>query len=165
MRSATVGAGCWASTTATSWHCTSAKPLNWHNASPPAMPTWPSCVRAANAMPAGAWPSTPLANLAWEEIDVAAQLQRRDDIASALRQLREGDANLRALGEAIERTRGDLEQAKRTFDGVREERIALGVERTRLEKATPALRRRRCPGGHAVAARGAGGAPGQPGRA
>ncbi|PNR65783.1 ATP-binding protein [Xanthomonas oryzae] len=75
-----------------------------------------------------------LANLAWEEIDVAAQLQRRDDIASALRQLREGDANLRALGEAIERTRGDLEQAKRTFDGVREERIALGVERTRLEK-------------------------------
>ncbi|SMQ97220.1 ATP-binding protein [Xanthomonas fragariae] len=75
-----------------------------------------------------------LANLGWEEIDVAAQLQRLDDIASALRQLREGDANLRALGEAIDRTRGDLEQAKRTFEGVRTERIARGVERTRLEE-------------------------------
>ncbi|WP_235426630.1 ATP-binding protein [Xanthomonas cerealis] len=75
-----------------------------------------------------------LANLAWDEIDVAAPLQRLDDIATALRQLREGDANLRALGEAIDHARADIKQAERTFDGVREERIALGVERSRLEK-------------------------------
>ncbi len=75
-----------------------------------------------------------LANLAWDEIDVAAPLQRLDDIATALRQLREGDGNLRALGEAIDHARADIKQAERTYESVREERIGLGVERVRLEK-------------------------------
>ncbi|XTQ94372.1 ATP-binding protein [Xanthomonas sacchari] len=76
-----------------------------------------------------------LANLGWDEIDVAAPLQRLDDIAQALRQLREGDANLRALGEAIERARGDVKQAERTYEDVRKERAKLEGERERLEKA------------------------------
>jgi uncharacterized protein YPO0396 len=75
-----------------------------------------------------------LANLAWDEIDVAAPLQRLEDIATALRHLREGDANLRALGETIDHARADIKQAERTFDGVRTERITLGAERARLEK-------------------------------
>jgi uncharacterized protein YPO0396 len=75
-----------------------------------------------------------VANLAWDEIDVAAPLQRLDDIAAALRQLREGDANLRALGESIERARGDIKQAERTYEGVREERMKLRGERERWEK-------------------------------
>jgi uncharacterized protein YPO0396 len=75
-----------------------------------------------------------LANLAWDEVDVAAPLQRLDDIATALHQLREGDANLRALGEAIDRARADIKQAERTYESARTERIGLGVERARLEK-------------------------------
>ncbi|MCC4596134.1 AAA family ATPase [Xanthomonas campestris pv. phormiicola] len=75
-----------------------------------------------------------LANLAWDEIDVAAPLQRLDDIATALRQLREGDANLRALGEAIDLARGNVEQAERTYEGVRKERAKLEGERERWEK-------------------------------
>ncbi|ASW47149.1 ATP-binding protein [Xanthomonas hortorum pv. vitians] len=75
-----------------------------------------------------------LANLGWDEIDVAAALQRLSQIAETLQQLREGDANLRALGEAIDRTRADIAQATRTYEGVRTERITLGAERTRLEK-------------------------------
>jgi len=75
-----------------------------------------------------------LANLAWDEIDVAAPLQRLDDIATALRQLREGDANLRALGEAIDLARGNVEQAERTYDGVRKERAKLERDREHWEK-------------------------------
>ncbi|MBN6152765.1 AAA family ATPase [Xanthomonas sp. AmX2] len=75
-----------------------------------------------------------LANLAWDEIDVAAPLQRLGDIATALRQLREGDANLRALGEAIDLARGNVEQAERTYEGVRKERAKLEGERERWEK-------------------------------
>ncbi|WP_080932470.1 ATP-binding protein [Xanthomonas albilineans] len=75
-----------------------------------------------------------LANLGWDEIDVAAPLQRLDDIAQALRQLREGDANLRALAEAIDRARADIQHADRTYQDVRSERVVLGKERARLEK-------------------------------
>ncbi|CTP91661.1 hypothetical protein XTPLMG728_2971 [Xanthomonas translucens pv. poae] len=75
-----------------------------------------------------------LANLAWDEIDVATPLQRLDDIATALRQLREGDANLRALGEAIDHARADIKQAERTYQDVRSERMSLSRERTSLEE-------------------------------
>ncbi|MFT4249304.1 MAG: ATP-binding protein [Pseudomonas sp.] len=75
-----------------------------------------------------------LANLAWEEIDVAAPLQRLDDIAASLRQLREGDAGLRALGEAIELARGHLVQAERTYEDVRRERAKLEGERERWDR-------------------------------
>ncbi|MFC3658124.1 ATP-binding protein [Xanthomonas hyacinthi] len=75
-----------------------------------------------------------LANLAWEEIDVAAPLQRLDDIATALRQLREGDANLRALGAAIDLARANVEQAERTYEGVHKERAKLEGQRESWEK-------------------------------
>lgn len=75
-----------------------------------------------------------LANLAWDEIDVAAPLQRLDDIAAALRQLREGDAGLRALGAAIERARAGAKQAERTYEDLRQERGILARDRERLEK-------------------------------
>ncbi|WOB51462.1 ATP-binding protein [Xanthomonas hydrangeae] len=75
-----------------------------------------------------------LANLGWDEIDVAAALQRLSQIAQTLQQLREGDANLRALGEAIDRTRADIDQATRTYEGVRTERAKLDGKREEWER-------------------------------
>ncbi|WP_305806524.1 SbcC/MukB-like Walker B domain-containing protein [Stenotrophomonas sp. YIM B06876] len=75
-----------------------------------------------------------LVNLDWDDIDVGSRLQRLDDIARALQQLREGDANLRQLGEAIDRARADVTQAERTYADVREERIKLRGECERWEK-------------------------------
>jgi len=75
-----------------------------------------------------------LCTLGWDEIDVAAPLQRLDDIAQALHDLREGNADLRKLGEQIEKTRADVAQAKRTYEDVRVERGQLGREHERLER-------------------------------
>ena len=75
-----------------------------------------------------------LCTLGWDEIDVAAPLQRLDDIAQALHDLREGNADLRRLGEQIEKTRADVAQAKRTYEDVRVERGQLGREHERLER-------------------------------
>ncbi|MCW0415901.1 hypothetical protein NB689_001655 [Xanthomonas sacchari] len=58
MRWATAGAGCWASTTATSWPCSNARARNWPRASPAAMPRWRRCARAATAREANDWPGT-----------------------------------------------------------------------------------------------------------
>jgi len=69
----------------------------------------------------------------WEEIDVGPKLQRLSDIDEQLRQLREGDSGLRALGQALEHARGLRDQARRTYEDVRLERAQLARERGRLE--------------------------------
>lgn len=83
-----------------------------------------------------------LASREWDEIDVVPQLQRLGDIDEQLRQLREGDAGLRALGQAIESARAYRDQAKRTYEDVRLERAQLARERTRLEQQYDACRAR-----------------------
>lgn len=74
-----------------------------------------------------------LAERDWDEIDIAPKLQRLSDIDEQLRQLREGDTGLRALGQALEQARGLRDQARRTYEDVRLERAQLARERARLE--------------------------------
>jgi len=69
----------------------------------------------------------------WDEIDIAPKLQRLSDIDEQLRQLREGDSGLRALGQALEQARTLRDQARRTYEDVRLERAQLSRERVRLE--------------------------------
>ena len=75
-----------------------------------------------------------LVNLAWDEIDVAAPLQRLADIEANLRALREGNADLARLATQIDSTRADIEQARRTYEDTRVERGQLVRERDRLDK-------------------------------
>lgn len=78
----------------------------------------------------------------WDEIDVSPKLQRLSDIEEQLRQLREGDAGLRALGQAIDTTRTLRDQSKRTYEDVRLERAQLVRERQRLEQQRDACQAR-----------------------
>ena len=70
----------------------------------------------------------------WDEIDVVPKLQRLADIEEQLAQLREGDAGLKAMAEAIENARAMRDQARRTYEDVRLERAQLARERSRLEQ-------------------------------
>ncbi|HYG06737.1 MAG TPA: SbcC/MukB-like Walker B domain-containing protein [Stenotrophomonas sp.] len=78
----------------------------------------------------------------WDEIDVAPKLQRLSDIDEQLRQLREGDSGLRALGQALEQARILRDQARRTYEDVRLERAQLARERVRLENLQQATQGR-----------------------
>ena len=76
-----------------------------------------------------------LAGISWNEIDVAAPLQRLADIEASLRDLREGNADLEKLAIQIDTARADIEQARRTYDDTRVERGQLVKERDRLDRA------------------------------
>ncbi|MFC4728432.1 ATP-binding protein [Coralloluteibacterium thermophilus] len=79
-----------------------------------------------------------LADLAWDDIDVAPRLQRIADIRGQLDALRSGDATLRALGERIEAERAAREAARRGLLEIQGERVALARERS--EAATQRAR-------------------------
>lgn len=66
-----------------------------------------------------------LANLDWEEIDVAPSLQRLGDIEAQLRQFRDGDATLQAITSRWEAQREARRQAKETHDAIGADRVAL----------------------------------------
>lgn len=63
-----------------------------------------------------------MANLRWEDIDVAAHLVRLDGIAIELKQLREGDPALRELGERLRGKQKDVRDAQARLDQVRDDR-------------------------------------------
>jgi len=63
-----------------------------------------------------------LANLRWSDIDVAPLLTRLDTIAATLKELREGDADLRELGERIATKEAQVAAAQRLLNDVRDER-------------------------------------------
>lgn len=74
-----------------------------------------------------------LANLDWEEIDVAPSLQRLGDIEAQLRQFRDGDATLQAITSRWEAQREVRRQAKDAFDAIGAERVALVKELGRIQ--------------------------------
>jgi len=75
-----------------------------------------------------------LANLRWSDIDVAPLLARLDAIATTLKELREGDAALRDLGERIEAKDKQVASAQRLLNEVRDERRDHQREHGRLDK-------------------------------
>jgi len=66
-----------------------------------------------------------LANLQWQDIDVAGILDRIQSLGMELEQLRSGDAELEALGERIEAARTSLEQAEDTLRKILVERETI----------------------------------------
>ncbi|MFC5743157.1 ATP-binding protein [Dyella tabacisoli] len=75
-----------------------------------------------------------LVNLGWDEIDIAPKLHRLADIEDQLRQLREGDATLRELGERIERARVARDTTSKALAETRSERMMLARERAGIER-------------------------------
>ena len=75
-----------------------------------------------------------LANLRWSDIDVAPLLTRLDAIGATLKELREGDAALRDLGERIEAEDKQVTAARRLLDEVRDERRDHRREHERRNK-------------------------------
>ena len=89
-----------------------------------------------------------LVNLQWSEIDVGAVLDRLGGIERQLQALRQGNRELQALGERIERQRGQVGRLQEALTGVetqlgmarhrRQELETLQQEaRSRLEEGTP----------------------------
>lgn len=74
-----------------------------------------------------------LANLDWEEIDVAPSLQRLGDIEAQLRQFRDGDATLGAITSRWEIQREVRRRAKDAHDAIGAERVALDRELGKIE--------------------------------
>ena len=67
-----------------------------------------------------------LANLQWQDIDVATVLDRIQSLAAELQRLRSGDSELKALGERIEVARKVLEQAEDVLREIQVERAKIG---------------------------------------
>lgn len=75
-----------------------------------------------------------LVNLRWSDIDVAPLLTRLGTIAATLKELREGNATLRELGERIEAKDKQAISAQRQLDEVRDQRRDHQRERERLDR-------------------------------
>jgi len=73
-----------------------------------------------------------LANLEWEEIDVAPSLQRLGDIETQLKQLREGDATLQAITSRCEAQREVTRLAKKAHDTTGAEQLVLATDRGKI---------------------------------
>uniref|UniRef100_A0A8J7VSN8 ATP-binding protein n=1 Tax=Coralloluteibacterium stylophorae TaxID=1776034 RepID=A0A8J7VSN8_9GAMM len=74
-----------------------------------------------------------LADLAWDDIDVAPRLQRIADIGAQLQALKDGDATLQALGARIEAERTARDRARQALVEAKGERAALARERADAE--------------------------------
>lgn len=74
-----------------------------------------------------------LANLDWEEIDVAPSLQRLGDIEAQLKQLREGDATLQAITSRWEAQREVRRLAKQAYDAIGADRVAVEKDRAKIQ--------------------------------
>lgn len=75
-----------------------------------------------------------LANADWDEIDVAPLLQRLGDIDTQLKQLREGDANLKEIGQRLDLERELRGRAARSLEDALGEHRALDIERNQLSR-------------------------------
>ncbi len=75
-----------------------------------------------------------LVNLCWGDIDVAPLLTRLDGIDATLKELREGNATLRELGERIAAAEKQVAAAQREWNEVRDERRDNRRERERHGK-------------------------------
>lgn len=74
-----------------------------------------------------------LANLDWEEIDVAPSLQRLGDIDAQLRQFRDGDVTLQAITSRWEAQRVVHRKAKDAHDTIGADRVALVREHSKIQ--------------------------------
>jgi len=74
-----------------------------------------------------------LANLDWEEIDVAPSLQRLGDIEAQLKQLREGDATLQAITSRCEAQREVACLAKQAHDVIGARQLVLATDRSKIQ--------------------------------
>ena len=70
-----------------------------------------------------------LANLEWEEIDVAPKLRRLGDIEDQLKQLRAGDATLQQIMQQLDNERIARARAAKTLEDAAAERLSLGRDR------------------------------------
>jgi uncharacterized protein YPO0396 len=70
-----------------------------------------------------------LANLEWEEIDVAPKLRRLGDIEDQLKQLRAGDATLQQIMQQLDNERIARGRAAKTLEDAAAERLSLGRDR------------------------------------
>ena len=70
-----------------------------------------------------------LANLEWEEIDVAPKLRRLGDIEDQLKQLRAGDATLQQIMQQLDNERIARLRAAKTLEDATAERLSLGRDR------------------------------------
>jgi uncharacterized protein YPO0396 len=75
-----------------------------------------------------------LANLEWEEIDVAPKLRRLGDIENQLQQLRAGDATLQEIMRQLDTERIARGRAAKTLEDASAERIALERERNSITR-------------------------------
>jgi uncharacterized protein YPO0396 len=75
-----------------------------------------------------------LANLEWEEIDVAPKLRRLGDIEDQLQQLRAGDATLQEIMRQLDTERSVRERVARNLDDAKAERLAMEKERNDLTR-------------------------------
>ena len=75
-----------------------------------------------------------LANLAWEDIDVAPKLSRLGDIESQLQAMRAGDASLQEIMRQLELERGSLKRAESSREDVAAELRSKGRDRERLAR-------------------------------
>jgi len=73
-----------------------------------------------------------LANLVWEDIDVAPKLTRLGDIENQLQAMRKGDASLQEIMRKLEHERELLKRAERSRDDAAAEHLSKGRDRKRL---------------------------------
>lgn len=83
-----------------------------------------------------------LANVEWQEIDVAPLLDRLTAIGNSLRQLREGSTVLRELGRLMEAQRGRVKKAQDALIDVKGRIVALEREKAQRASALESLRER-----------------------
>ncbi|XRD86275.1 ATP-binding protein [Dyella acidisoli] len=75
-----------------------------------------------------------LANLEWEEIDVAPKLRRLGDIENQLQQLRAGDTTLQEIMRQLDTERSVRERVAKNLDDAKAERLSLERERNSFAK-------------------------------
>lgn len=83
-----------------------------------------------------------ISNLIWQDIDVAALLDKVQELERQIGQLRHGNRELASLGERIDKLREEITQAQQDLDETRVSRRQLANDLARYRKDLASLRER-----------------------